>query len=187
MMAMVDKRLHQATALLDTPLGGMSVIVGDFAQLPPVGDKPLYCTASHGSLAMHGCTTYKLFSTVVILQQVLRQSGLDEASVTFKNVLLRLRDGIITHDEWQMLLTCTPQQANNSDKFKDAIRLFYDKASLAEYNLKQLHNLKTPVARINAIHSHNEAAKASPEDAGSLHPVLLLATQACVMLTAIIW
>ena len=128
-----------------------------------------------------------LTSTVVILQQVVRQSGLDEASGTFKNLLLRIRDGIITHDDWQMLLTRTPQQANNSGEFKDAIRLFYNKASVAEYNLKQLHSLKTPVARINAIHSCNEAAKISPEHACGLHSVLLLATQAHVMLTVNIW
>ena len=72
MMAMVDKWLHQATAKLDTPLGSVSVILlGDFAQLPPVGDKPLYCPEPHSSLAIH--TTYHLFRTVVILIQVLRQ------------------------------------------------------------------------------------------------------------------
>ena len=71
MMAMVDKRLRQATGMLHTPLGGMSVIlIGDFAQLPPVGDKPLYCEEPHGALAIHGHTTYKLFSSVIILEQI---------------------------------------------------------------------------------------------------------------------
>ena len=40
MMAWVDKRLRQATTHLDIPFGGISVIlIGDFAQLPPVGDR----------------------------------------------------------------------------------------------------------------------------------------------------
>ena len=85
-----------------------------------------------------------------------------------------------------MLLQHTPQARNTSD-FQDAIRLFYDKASVAEYNLKQLYSLKTPVGKICAIHSSNEASKASPDDAGGLYPVLLLASQTRVMLTSNIW
>ncbi len=88
---------------------------------------------------------------------------------------------------WQMLLERTPQQAKNRNDFTDAVMLFYDKASVAEYNLQKLHSLQTPVARINAIHSDSTASSANPDDAGGLHPVVFLATQARVMLTANIW
>ena len=41
-LAWVDKRLRQAASKLNEPLGGISMILlGDFAQLPPVGDKPI--------------------------------------------------------------------------------------------------------------------------------------------------
>lgn len=121
MMAMVDKRLRQATGMLHTPLGGMSVIlIGDFAQLPPVGDKPLYCEEPRGALAIHGYNTYKLFSFVISLEQVLRQTGSDSMSNEFRVLLLRLRDGKVTHNDWQMLLQRTPQQVQNCGDFNNA-------------------------------------------------------------------
>ena len=85
------------------------------------------------------------------------------------------------------MLERTPQQAKNRDEFTDAIRLFYDKASVAEYNFQKLYSLHTPVAGLNAIHSDSAASSANPDDAGGLHPVIFLANQACVMLTANIW
>ena len=69
MMAWVDKRLRQATTNLDIPFGGISVIlIGDFAQLPPVGDCPLFAPEGEGS---HGHTMYNLFTDVVILDQII--------------------------------------------------------------------------------------------------------------------
>ena len=59
MMAWVDKRLRQATTHLDIPFGGISVIlIGDFAQLPPVGDRLLFAPKGAGS---HGHNLESLY------------------------------------------------------------------------------------------------------------------------------
>ncbi len=185
MLAWIDKRLRQATAQLDRPLGGLSVIIfGDFGQLPPVGDRPLYADPSNNDLSIHGHTIYSLFTTVVILKQVLRQSGSDPTTHAFRELLLRLRDGKVTEDDWKTLLQRSPHHATNANEFADAVRLFYDKASVAKYNLQKLHNLGTPIARINAIHSNHAAAAATPDDACGLQPVIYIASQArrCILL-----
>ena len=84
-MAWVDKRLCQATTHLDIPFGGISVIlIGNFAQLPPVGDRPLFATEGAGS---HDHTMYNLFTNVVILDQIIRQSGTSKESIQFKEIL----------------------------------------------------------------------------------------------------
>ena len=43
MLGWIDKRLRQASGILDVVFGGFSwILVGDIAQLPPVNDKPLF-------------------------------------------------------------------------------------------------------------------------------------------------
>lgn len=187
MLTWIDKDLRQGTGQLDTPLGGLSLILfGDFAQLPPVGDSPLFSNAPKGSLQVHGHTLYQLFTTTVFLEQSHRHAGFDPDAVAFRSLLLRLRDGTVNHSDW--LLAHSPQDATSSSEFTDVIRLYYDdKARVAEYNLHKLQSLRTPIAKINAIHSDSIASSASPEDAGGLHSVLHLATQSSVMLTASIW
>ena len=186
-LAWVDKRLRQATGKLNEPLGGISVILlGDFAQLPPVGDKPIYATSPSSILGQHGYSIYTLFETVVLLRQNIRQAGTNPQAEVFRELLMRMRDGQSTQCDWQKLCERTPQHIN-MDNFKDAPRLFFDKASVAKYNYEKLSNLATPIARISAVHSGRNAKAATSDDAGGLEPVIFLAREAAVMLTCNLW
>ena len=114
-LALIDRRLRQATAKLNEPMGGLSVILfGDFGQLPPVGDRPLYAPPSNCDVAIHGHSIYSMFTSVIILSCVLRQAGSHPAVEAFRDLLLRLRDGNLTQNDWKLLLQRTPQHAHNA-------------------------------------------------------------------------
>ena len=75
----LDRRCHQATGQIDEPFGSLSVIlVGDIAQLPPVGDKVLYHCKPQGEVALQGFCAYKKFKIVVKLRDNQRASGQSE-------------------------------------------------------------------------------------------------------------
>ena len=142
-LAWVDKRLRQATGKLNEPLG-------DFAQLIPVGDKPIYATSSSSLLGQHGYSIYTLFKTVVILRQKIKQAGNNPQAEVFRELLMRMRNGQSMQGDWQKLCERTPQHVN-MDNFTDAPRLYFEKASVAKY--EKLAKLATPIARISAVHS----------------------------------
>ena len=188
MLAWIDKRLRQATGKLQCPFGGFSVLLfGDFGQLPPVGDRPMYASPSSNELSIHGHHIYRLFNTVVILQQVLRQGGSDSEANRFRELLGNLHDGIAAEEDWQLLLTRDPSKVNNCSDFDDAIRLFYDKQNVADFHMEKLQSLGVPIARINAMHSNSTAASTKADDAGGLYPVIFLSVGASVMLTSNLW
>ena len=186
MFAWVDKRLRQATGKLDSPFGGLSIIlIGDFGQLPPVGDKPLYSQPTNSELSTHGHHIYQLFTTIV-LDQVLRQSDTNSTNQRFRD-LLKLRDGTVTHEDWQMLLQRDPNKVTNTAHFEDALHLYYDKQTVISFNTQKLLTLNKPIAMIKAIHNCTTAASAKPNDAGGLYPAIFVAEGAYVMLTANLW
>ena len=185
MMSWIDRRLRQASGHIQTPFGGYSLIlIGDFAQLPPVGDRPLYVS---DEVPSHGHTMYHLFNKVVILSDIVRQQGHDVEQVQFKALLTRLRDGQTTEEDWAKLLTRTPTNASDASRFDDAIHLFYNKDKVNFFNVTELNKLSTPIARINAIHSSSLAAAAKSDDAGGLDSMVLLAKGARVMLICNLW
>ena len=163
------------------------MLFGDFGQLPPVMDLPLYTTLPSSTLSDIGSYTYQSFNSAVVLDQVIRQSGKDPSQIAFRDILLRLRNCQVTESDWRHLMTRTPARASNSSNFDDALHLFPTVEAVVEYNIKKLHACGQPVATIKAVHTGANASKASVDDAGGLHPVVCLARGARVMLSSNLW
>ena len=99
-------------------------MIGDPGQIPPVGDKPLYHSVPTNDIGEQGRFNYFMFDKVVKLNLNHRASGTGKCQEKFRSVLMRLRTGDSTEEDWKELLTRQPSQIKNISQFQDAIRLF---------------------------------------------------------------
>ena len=186
----IDRRLRQAFPhRAQEVFGGCSVLLfGDFGQLPPVMDLPLYTLDSRSELSDQGRTAYLQFEKAFVLTQVMRQAGgSDPDQVRFRDILLRLRDAQVTMEDWNQLMMQTPTSMQDLTSFATALRLYPTVEAVIEYNLTKLNDLGQPIATIKAVHTGSNAAKASSDDASGLEAVVCLAKSARVMLTTNLW
>ena len=174
----IDKRCRQATGFYDKLFGGKSLLlIGDPAQLPPVGDKPLYHNHPSNEIAEQGFNAYMFFDKVVKLTVNQRVQGKSSQQKQFRDLLSRLRTGDSSLDDWKLLLQHSPDKvrsSNDKELFEKATRLFYANKDVADYNYEQLQTLGNPVAYIEACHSSTYAKNLSPEDMNGLQPILFL-------------
>lgn len=189
MFGYIDKRLRQAFPhACNTVLSGCSCILfGDFGQLPPVMDLPLYTSTARSAISDLGRTIYQQFNKAIVLQQVVRQSGTDPQQLQFHQLLMRLRNACVSLDDWKLLMTRIPSCVHNKDDFSDALHLHPTVESVVKYNIAKLNSLDKPIANINAINTGPNASRASPDDAGGLYPQISLCEGARVMLTSNLW
>ncbi|XP_044715201.1 ATP-dependent DNA helicase PIF1 [Hirsutella rhossiliensis] len=120
-LARIDSRLRQAFPQRNLEFfGGVSVLlVGDFFQLPPVRQKPLYSTSTGlSSLERRGQVAYRLFDRTVFLTTAQRQAGDDQAQ--FRQALQELREAKLTQSE--------------VDSFGAALRVYSTKARVEAKN-----------------------------------------------------
>ncbi len=91
------------------PFGGIHVIfVGDFAQLPPVGDTKLYShikkeqiATPNGQKKVFGKLLWLSIDKVIILNELVRQDSNKDAQ--FTALLGRLRTGLCTQEDYEFL------------------------------------------------------------------------------------
>ncbi|KAJ7177009.1 hypothetical protein C8R46DRAFT_836617, partial [Mycena filopes] len=111
----------------DLAFGGLSVVfAGDFAQLPPVGQKKLYAKltakdieqagTTYGQKVVFGKLLWLSVNTVVMLTQNMRQTGPENQP--FVELLSRLREGKCTSDVWKNAPVIVAQNA-----MKDALNI----------------------------------------------------------------
>ena len=181
-LARLNRRLKEIKAT-DKDFGGINMIfVGDFAQLPPVGDRAMWKKTRYGQEGIEGYTLYRSIKTCVKLDEPQRQD--DDI---FLNMLERFRNGTVTEADWKILNKRNPNILKQKKKFPknydDFIRLFGSNEEVNNYNLlEKLVTLGNPIAKIKAMHSDSVAANTLPKNAWGLEPVLYLARGARVML-----
>ena len=180
----IDARLRQIFPHnSDEPFGGLTVVLfGDFGQLPPVMDTPLYASVTDPSKAtlQHASRLYRnCFRRVFELTQQMRQQGLTENDVLFQTALTNLRIGRVQVEDWAFLQTRVLTQLSPQERadFDNAPALFSTNEEVNERNIHKLEEVGTPVARIDASYvgiSAQEGAKVDSENCNGLEHVVYL-------------
>jgi hypothetical protein len=191
-LAIIDKRLREATGKKNVYFGGISIILtGDTGQLPPVSRTCLFNSSPNNFMSIQGYDCYLQFNFVIFLDVSVRQQNLnnDPDQEQFIRVLARLRDGINdeeTVNDWKFLLKRIVKP-NLLEEFKDAIRLFLDNATCNQYNNDKLKQLKMPICKIQAINKPESARNYDEENFFGLRNVINLAINAKITLTSNLW
>ena len=169
----IDHRLRQIFPhRQDDFFGGMSLIVGDFFQLPPVAEKPLYYDKQLQDLMeISGRRAYQQFSQTVFLSTVQRQQGDDQAG--FRNALGEVRLMKLSCESWELL--CTRFQSkltrHEVDSFRSALRIYNLRAQVDSCNydnLVQLVAIQQLVIQVTAVSHGAGAQEVAADKAGNL-------------------
>ncbi|GBB92973.1 hypothetical protein RclHR1_20930006 [Rhizophagus clarus] len=128
MLAKINTRLRQGfSENRNIPFGERSIILfSDFGQLPPMLDLLMYTTnISQDELSNNGIVSYKSFSEACKLDVIEKQSRDSEKQQTFKDILLRMRDGKNNKNDWIILTRRFKHNLSNAEweQFSDAVHI----------------------------------------------------------------
>ncbi|CAL4113538.1 unnamed protein product, partial [Meganyctiphanes norvegica] len=191
----IDKRLREIKCTCpNIAFGGISVIImGDFAQLPPVGDRPLY-TGDLKDLSLQqafGKICFDLFDKTIIFNEIMRQKGDDQKK--FREVLDKLSNGTFTINDWHFLNernlmdTTKFTQIERNEFLNHATMLCAYNKDLTHYNITRIKALNNPIAIIKSQNSDKAVASVLATKAHGLPSQIMLAQECKVILTNNLW
>merc|ERR1712020_770742 len=150
--------------------------MGDFAQLPPVRDTPLFMEIeekkgkpTNNQQLVVGHLLFKdLFSeNTIIFDQIMRQG---EDQKDFKEVLDRIANGKFSKEDWTYLRERELEGPNFTEEERQAIRKKSVKVcalnkDTSKYNVDRTKELGTPIAGIRSLNQGKGAASANATEA----------------------
>uniref|UniRef100_A0A1X7V578 ATP-dependent DNA helicase n=1 Tax=Amphimedon queenslandica TaxID=400682 RepID=A0A1X7V578_AMPQE len=130
-LGMIDRRLRQAfPGKSQVVFGGCSILLfGDFGQLPPAIDLPIYSTVTRSDLSDQGYKAHSQFETAFTLTQVMMQSGQDPYQIEW-----RYYNGRLDH-----LMEQTPIRVQDQSPYVNALRLFPTVEAVVDHNVAMLY------------------------------------------------
>ena len=184
----LDCHLHLIYPFSNHPFGGLNILLsGDPAQLPLVCAQPMYAHRGHTA---HLAACYHMFETVMELDQLFHQVGVNSTQCRFRSLLQHVVNCEATAEDWDLLQTrqacCLSVDANLS--FDDAMYIMAMNTIWEKINYKKLASL-SPVMRID--HSDDGVRLLDDRVLDGKHMIdkemKLFAVGACVMLMINLW
>ncbi|EXU94892.1 PIF1-like helicase [Metarhizium robertsii] len=188
-LSWIDDRLREAFPSRNEDFfGGLNILlVGDFFQLPPVLQKPLYYDKEVQGVEIKGRNAYRRFDKSVFLKVVQRQRGDDQKA--FRTALGELRLLQLSVKSWKLLSGRVQAKLDDQEvaRFANALRVYATKDRVNEYNHYHLDRLNRPVIQVKAKNVGFGAAAAPDDKAGNLAKQIPICVGARLMLTSNLW
>ncbi|KID82377.1 ATP-dependent DNA helicase PIF1 [Metarhizium guizhouense ARSEF 977] len=188
-LSWIDDRLREAFPSRNEDFfGGLNILlVGDFFQLPPVLQKPLYYDKEVQGVEIKGRNAYRRFDKSVFLKVVQRQRGDDQKA--FRTALGELRLLQLSVKSWKLLSGRVQAKLDDQEvaRFANALRVYATKDRVNEYNHYHLDRLNRPVIQVKAKNVGFGAAAAPDDKAGNLSKQIPICVGARLMLTSNLW
>ena len=182
----IHQRLSEIVGSInDAPFAGISIIVcGDFYQLPPIQQRPVYAEFSDPMLNIDHC--WKNFK-IAELTEVMRQRG----DLIFISLLNNVRKGILTDEDAGILESRFISEDNPEYPF-NAVHIFAENSLVKNHNQLKLDELPGVLIELKAVDKLpsnitdsvlNRVYERSQMDTGGLAYKMDIKLNAKVMLT----
>ena len=185
----IDKRLHQIMCIYE-PFGGVVVVMfGDPAQFPPVGANSLWIDICNKPDDIQGYCLYRLFTDCILLTETNRLDRNDPNYEAFESILHRLRDGLNTEEDWNLIREKCSYFSMGREKWiergfddKNVVHMERLKSQVLAHNKHIILQVGNPIALIESENTE-KAATMRDDHFNGLDSSVYLCRESKIMLT----